>query len=453
MVKNLDSSDKLSVSAGIVIRYDELQGIGRIRTLCSELYFKIENSKIQPRINTFVVFSTKENNVDNEQEAFDINSLISSEDLILKSIGTTLFPEKSLLCYFSEKLMEEVVEKSTDVIGRYNISNYLKACNIVEVADSYEIFPYYAGHSKFRFWNNNFHEVYFVSKRRLGLYISSDKKLRDPYLDALFPLCSKNAWIESDFSFFDEIMLRLGFLFPYKRKGREMTALVQKEAKEKYDKEKHQKEIESLLFKEKEIEKNKVRARILQEAQDIFKGYHLDCSIEEIKCISLSTEDKHESVVTTGESELYKEKLNDPRWKEVRDKIKKRDHWSCQHCFNTKKMDSLDKLFDYVDFPEVAEAVIDVFNHIGEYDDVMDSWENFLYEEECSHFIPNFQLYIHSVDRDLPIVYACYMGWPKIKFLSCDASPHRFQTFYSGYIETKKSFPFKKKKEQKMGIL
>ena len=67
---------------------------------------------------------------------------------------------------------------------------------------------------------------------------------------------------------------------------------------------------------------------------------------------------------TTGENEIYKEKLKDSRWIKLSCDIKKRDHFCCQHCFNIQKLNSIYDLYEIVDFKEVAVNVISLFNQL-----------------------------------------------------------------------------------------
>lgn len=67
---------------------------------------------------------------------------------------------------------------------------------------------------------------------------------------------------------------------------------------------------------------------------------------------------------TTGENEFYKQYLKDPRWINKRNQIIKRDHYICQNCHNMYKLSTLEDLKQIVNFPEVANEVIQIFQHI-----------------------------------------------------------------------------------------
>lgn len=83
----------------------------------------------------------------------------------------------------------------------------------------------------------------------------------------------------------------------------------------------------------------------------------------------VSQDTKYFTPVTTGESEFYKEKLQDPRWIEKRNKIRQRDKYVCQHCFNIKSLSSLDELDKYMDDysekdgSKIAQAVKQEFKY------------------------------------------------------------------------------------------
>lgn len=70
------------------------------------------------------------------------------------------------------------------------------------------------------------------------------------------------------------------------------------------------------------------------------------------------------SLKTTGESKIYKDKLKDERWIKLSESIKKRDHYRCQHCFNILKLDNINDIYKIVDFEEVANNVIDIYNQL-----------------------------------------------------------------------------------------
>lgn len=66
-------------------------------------------------------------------------------------------------------------------------------------------------------------------------------------------------------------------------------------------------------------------------------------------------------IKTTGQDEYYREKLLNQNWKVKVEKIKNRDGYQCQHCFGLTLLDNIDEIKNYVDYPEVGDAVIDIF--------------------------------------------------------------------------------------------
>ena len=73
-------------------------------------------------------------------------------------------------------------------------------------------------------------------------------------------------------------------------------------------------------------------------------------------------------IQTTGESTIYKEKLKDIRWLRLSDRIKKRDHYCCQHCFNIQQLRHINDLYSIVDFEEVAANVIETYYQLMSYE-------------------------------------------------------------------------------------
>lgn len=88
--------------------------------------------------------------------------------------------------------------------------------------------------------------------------------------------------------------------------------------------------------------------------------FELKSSLEEpVESISYTT--------TTGENEFYKAKLKDPRWIELSKKIKARDHNRCVECGSDGGeiiiLNSIEELKPLVDFPEVYEAVKEIYDN------------------------------------------------------------------------------------------
>lgn len=66
---------------------------------------------------------------------------------------------------------------------------------------------------------------------------------------------------------------------------------------------------------------------------------------------------------TTGQDEYYREKLLNQNWISKVEKIKNRDGYQCQQCYGLTLLDKIEEIKNYVDYPEVGEVVIDVFNN------------------------------------------------------------------------------------------
>ena len=88
-----------------------------------------------------------------------------------------------------------------------------------------------------------------------------------------------------------------------------------------------------------------------------------EASIEPV----VETMQKESFTFADGESEYYKEKLKDERWIEKSNEIKKRDKYLCQHCFGIIELERIDEISKYVDYPEVAEVIIDIFDNKDKY--------------------------------------------------------------------------------------
>lgn len=105
-------------------------------------------------------------------------------------------------------------------------------------------------------------------------------------------------------------------------------------------------------------------------------------------------------VITSGENEYYKELLLDSKWIQKRDNRKRIDHYVCQNCYNTIKLDNIDEISKYVDFPDVADIVISAFK--SQQNDAENLEEQSLgsyklYKmSEMTNYIPKYEVYLNN---------------------------------------------------------
>lgn len=171
---------------------------------------------------------------------------------------------------------------------------------------------------------------------------------------------------------------------------------------------------------------------------------------EETRTVSLieeliSQETKYVIPVTTGESEFYKEKLQDPRWIEKRNKIKQRDKYVCQHCLNIKSLSSLDELDKYMDDysekngSKIAQVVKQEFKHYIEKNINENGDCAIIFEKE--RWIQKYQLYQYSLYNQLNYI----LGWKKSSgylYSNKDITPELISI---RHITLTEKIPFKKK--------
>ena len=125
------------------------------------------------------------------------------------------------------------------------------------------------------------------------------------------------------------------------------------------------------------------------------------------------------SVITSGENEYYKELLLDSKWIQKRDNRKRIDHYVCQNCYNTIKLNDINEVSKYVDFPEVADIVISAFNKensLQQNDDKsleeqsLDGYK--LYKvKEMTKYIPKYNIYLNNYHLGL---FSCSQDWKTI---------------------------------------
>lgn len=125
------------------------------------------------------------------------------------------------------------------------------------------------------------------------------------------------------------------------------------------------------------------------------------------------------SIITSGENEYYKDLLWDSKWIQKRDNRKRIDHYVCQNCYNTIKLNDINEVSKYVDFPEVADIVISAFNKensLQQNDDKsleeqsLDGYK--LYKvKEMTKYIPKYNIYLNNYHLGL---FSCSQDWKTI---------------------------------------
>lgn len=106
------------------------------------------------------------------------------------------------------------------------------------------------------------------------------------------------------------------------------------------------------------------------------------------------------SIITTGENEYYKKLLQDNRWIQKSNRRKEMDHYICQNCHNTIKLDNINEISKYVDFPEVANIVISVFNQENSLqqnnaENLEEQSYNIYKIKEKTDYIPKYNIYLN----------------------------------------------------------
>lgn len=99
---------------------------------------------------------------------------------------------------------------------------------------------------------------------------------------------------------------------------------------------------------------------------------------------------------TTGESVIYKDKLKDIRWIRLRENIKRRDHYCCQHCLNIQQLENIFDLYKIVDFEEVATNVISIYNQLLE-TEMNFNRVDVLFSDSKNIYIKKFNVWLLSV--------------------------------------------------------
>ncbi len=115
--------------------------------------------------------------------------------------------------------------------------------------------------------------------------------------------------------------------------------------------------------------------------EDLLLDYWNNCLIQKeiVKC-----------VYTKGENEYYKGLLQNEKWKRKSELIKKRDIY-CQHCFDLIRLAKVGDIMNYVDFPEIGNIIIDIFQR-----------KEFFKDYSCERF--NIDKRIEGVNVDLCIL-------------------------------------------------
>lgn len=185
---------------------------------------------------------------------------------------------------------------------------------------------------------------------------------------------------------------------------------------------------------------------------DMFSAEESTTSIihEEVKVVNLierpvTQETKYVIPATTGESEFYKEKLQDHRWIEKRNKIKQRDKYVCQHCLNIKSLSFLDELDKFMndysekDGSKIAQVVKQEFKHYIE--------RNINRNGDCAvifkrKWIPKYQLYQYSLYNQLDYTLGNIKNFCGYLYSNKEITP---ELISMRHITLTEKIPFKKK--------
>lgn len=191
---------------------------------------------------------------------------------------------------------------------------------------------------------------------------------------------------------------------------------------------------------------------------DMFSAEESTTSIihEEVKAANLieepvTQETKYVIHATTGESEFYKEKLQDHRWIEKRNKIKQRNKYVCQHCLNIKSLSSLDELDKFMDDysekdgSKIAQAVKQIFKEreqeIGK-SKCTNTRKDYYEDPSARIYITKYRLYQHSLYDS--ILDCMSSGTGGYGYLYCDTNV-TFKSIFSKHITLTQKIPCKNK--------
>lgn len=128
-------------------------------------------------------------------------------------------------------------------------------------------------------------------------------------------------------------------------------------------------------------------------------------------------------IQTTGESTIYKEKLKDIRWLRLSDRIKKRDHYCCQHCFNIQQLRHINDLYSIVDFEEVAANVIETYYQLMSYEFHFETYRMLSFNSNFV-YVKKHNIWLTQIEE-------------KGRNILEDASINDYRTSYSIISETK----------------
>ena len=106
------------------------------------------------------------------------------------------------------------------------------------------------------------------------------------------------------------------------------------------------------FFKEEHENLNLFSESILRNNIDYY-NFYIQHEIEILYSFYENVKQRN-TINTTGENVIYKEKLKDNRWIILSESIKKRDHYCCQRCFNILQLKSIDDLYKIIDFNNLA---------------------------------------------------------------------------------------------------
>ena len=198
---------------------------------------------------------------------------------------------------------------------------------------------------------------------------------------------------------------------------------------------------------------------IAEHSSNITIPKEVEIDIEKIKTESSTTLfPLQSSIITTGENEYYKGLLQDDRWIQKRERRKRMDNYICQNCYNTIKLNDINELLKYVDFPKVADIIISVFNkesaslqYNSENLKNQSSYDTYkLYNLNEANYIPKYNIYLNKYH--LGMFSFCWSDWKTIalagniliisskELSNNDVSTVQFKSIKCEPFETKKYY-------------
>lgn len=251
MESNNLKKDPLSI--GMIKSYNKERGYGFIKASIGyhtqNVFFHITNCFIKnPMVNKYVAFRVRIRKKNNKIEAYDINTLFFHSEELWQNRNKNYFTDLYILAYVDKSIMTDIIY--SDYVKKIkkiqtDLQLYVKSYDIQNAVKSYTV-RVVKSHI-YKPGDDDTARVDYCADREYGIYLPSEIRLRDNYIDSILPNFSENIFYDRGFCPWQKMMEDFGNLEEYEIEAQKMTLKHRQSATLLYNKETHFSHLMSFL--------------------------------------------------------------------------------------------------------------------------------------------------------------------------------------------------------------